>query len=452
MFKQIIESIGAKLGKIGKKSDLSDEAYDLETKMDSGDASSNVDNNDVRQKQIKILAIVLGGIIVGLVGLTYFVQKKVAAPEVATRPENLKIDLADKVVDGEKMWRNHYEDELKRTSDELNERLKKAEEMAKQSRDELIAGTRKEIEVLKEQLKMARAELAGASGSLQDVAAREQERISSAPPHLEPNLDIEDFESEIELDIPKSAKDYVPEGTYFNGYLMGGLVVSTALNTPSDNAAPVNIRLKGRGNLADENKTDISKCRIMGSAYGDLSSERAVIRLEKLICEENGMYITSDIVGDVHGPDGFNGIKGEVIAISSKHIKNAMIGGVLSGLGNSVKGQDAINITTSGMISTPQKGFKDMAKEGILSGVSNAGEKIADYYLRQAEAMSPVLTIPGGVRVNAQITKGFFMGEVGTHKRVAAERSKDKVARPKKASMQSNKQIQIQDGSDDDWK
>jgi len=38
--------------------------------------------------------------------------------------------------------------------------------------------------------------------------------------------------------------------------------------------------------------------------------------------------------------------------------------------------------------------------------------------LRQVEAMSPVLTIPSGVRVNAQITKGFFVGEVNTHQKI----------------------------------
>lgn len=34
-----------------------------------------------------------------------------------------------------------------------------------------------------------------------------------------------------------------------------------------------------------------------------------------------------------------------------------------------------------------------MLTQGALTGNSNAGDKLADYYLRQAEAMSPVLTI-----------------------------------------------------------
>jgi hypothetical protein len=124
----------------------------------------------------------------------------------------------------------------------------------------------------------------------------------------------------------------------------------------------------------------------------------------------------------VHGPDGFNGIKGTVVSTGSKHIKNAMIGGLISGVTSSAKGQEGMNITAGGLISTQSMGFKDVAKQGVLSGASNAGDKIADYYLRQAESMSPVLTIPGGVRINAHITKGFFVGEVGTHKRIKQDR------------------------------
>ena len=37
--------------------------------------------------------------------------------------------------------------------------------------------------------------------------------------------------------------------------------------------------------------------------------------------------------------------------------------------------------------------------------------------------MSPILTVPSGARINAQITKGFFVGEVSTHRKIKAARS-----------------------------
>ena len=78
----------------------------------------------------------------------------------------------------------------------------------------------------------------------------------------------------------------------------------------------------------------------------------------------------------------------------------------------------------SGIITSPQKSVGDLLTSGAQQGATSAAEKVADYYLRQAEAMSPVLTVPSGVRVNAQITQGFFVGEVSTHKRLNLYRLK----------------------------
>ncbi|KAI9912915.1 hypothetical protein PsorP6_006356 [Peronosclerospora sorghi] len=99
-------------------------------------------------------------------------------------------------------------------------------------------------------------------------------------------------------------------------------------------------------------------------------------------------------------------------------IPNPAIGGLISGITSSAKGQDGSSMSASGVISTKEKGAKSLLSDGALTGASNAGDKIADYYLRQAEAMSPVLTVPSGVRVNAQITKGFFVGEMSTHRKI----------------------------------
>lgn len=382
----------------------------------------NSNNNRVivkRQKIIFWLGIVI--LLTIVIGLLIYIQEKGKGNERRKNgipKEITKIELPDNTIDTEKRWREHFESIMAVQKQETEARLKSMEEV--QSRLEAAANKmiEQELRDTKEKLKAAREELINASLDLQRVAKEEEERVNANPPHEESRLSVREFEKEIEFDRQKSAENYIPEGTYFTGHLLGGIVVSTALNTPDENATPVSIRLVGRGNLNSLNKTNIKNCRITGSAYGDLSSERAVIRLEKLICEKDGLYQTSRIAGQIFGPDGYNGIKGTVVSTSSKHIKNAMLGGFISGLSASGKGQDVSLLTGSGLVSTNKRGMKDMLGQGALQGVSNAGEKISDYYLRQAEAMSPVLTIPPGVRVNAQITKGFFIGEISTHQKI----------------------------------
>ena len=141
-----------------------------------------------------------------------------------------------------------------------------------------------------------------------------------------------------------------------------------------------------------------------------------------MVCQDKGMIITSHVAGNVVGPDGANGIKGTVVSTGSKHIKNAMLGGLISGFSNSAKGQEGGVVSGAGIVSTKGMGFKDMAKSGALTGAGNAGEKLADHFLKYAESMSPVLTIPGGTRVNVVIREGFFVGQVNTHRKIARKR------------------------------
>ena len=74
----------------------------------------------------------------------------------------------------------------------------------------------------------------------------------------------------------------------------------------------------------------MKQCRLLASAYGDISSERAIVRAEELVCEdkEAGLVISTKVSGVIYGDDGTNGIRGSVVSMSDKHLKNAVIGGV----------------------------------------------------------------------------------------------------------------------------
>jgi len=400
--------------------------------------SSNSDNNQganntsIRMQQFKTL--IAGLLIISFIigSVTLFVKNKAhdKNPNLKNDKPVLTVELADKNLDPEKHWRNYFEEKQDQTLKDIDKRiqeLSKAQDEKLEKTNSLIA---QELSDTKEKLEMAQAELSSASLDMQRFNSKQSDH-KQTPNYQGVELEEQAYESGVELDIPKSAKNYIPEGTYFTGHLLGGIAVSTGLNTPDENATPVAIKLIGRfergnketTNLSHLNNLKLENCRIMGSSYGDISSERAIIRLEKLICEQDGAYITSKVAGQIFGSDGLNGIKGTVIATNTKHIKNAAIGGLISGISSSAKGQDGSSMSASGVIATKAKGAKSLLGDGALSGASNAGDKIADYYLRQAESLSPILTVPSGVRVNAQITKGFFVGEISTHSKIKKARA-----------------------------
>ena len=403
-----------------------------ETAGESVEANNNANNRSIRFQQFKTL--IAGLLVVSIIAgsVTLFIRSKTEPKDAAQAQDKavLTVELADKNLDPEKHWRNYFEEKQEQSVKDIDKRLNDLSKTQEENLEKANSRIERELFETQEKLKMAREELASASLDIRRVA-KESNQKAQTPIYQGVELEEQDYISDIELDTPKSAKNYIPEGTYFTGHLLGGIAVSTGLNTPDENATPVAIKLIARfdqgnketTNLSPLNKLKLENCRIMGSSYGDLSSERAIIRLEKLICEQDGAYITSKIAGQIFGSDGLNGIKGTIIATSSKHIKNAAIGGLISGISSSAKGQDGSTMGASGLIQTKAKGAKSLLSDGVLSGASNAGDKIADYYLRQAEAMSPILTVPSGVRINAQITKGFFVGETSTHSKIKNARA-----------------------------
>jgi conjugal transfer pilus assembly protein TraB len=100
-----------------------------------------------------------------------------------------------------------------------------------------------------------------------------------------------------------------------------------------------------------------------------------------------------------------------------------MIGGMISGFASSAKGQDQMIISSFGTASTKKKGMGDMLQEGGFAGASNAAEKIADYYIKQAESMSPVLLVSGGTKVDIVFTKGVYLGALDVQEKL--EKSRD---------------------------
>lgn len=391
--------------------------------------SDNESNDKLKNKQSNILLVIAGGVLITLLcAINYLQNKTTKKAEKGEQEINSKLEIASQSLDTDKMWRNHFEDNLRKNKQVFEERINKIDSDFQEQKQEIEGNTKEEISALKTELKLAKDELRSAAIELGRVSSLLLTQDKPENIEDEGKISVTNVEKQAEYDRPKDANLYIPETSYVSGVLVGGIAVSTGINAPDENTTPVVIRLIGRGNLPRGFKTNISNCRILGSSYGDLSSERAIIRAEKMVCidKKTNLVTTSNIAGTVHGSDGMNGIKGQVTATSSKHIKNAMIGGIISGLSQSAKGQEGMQITSAGALSTAKKGVKQMAGEGILSGTSNAAEKISDYYLRLAESMSPILTIPGGARVDVVFLKGFYIGELGTHKKILQERKINK--------------------------
>jgi conjugal transfer pilus assembly protein TraB len=194
------------------------------------------------------------------------------------------------------------------------------------------------------------------------------------------------------------------------GVLLGSLTVSAGIGS-SSNPQPVTIQITDLGNLPNEvNGISLKGARLIGAAYGELSSESVVIRLERLVKldERHGAGIDIPIKGYVAGENGDSRIRGVVYDRAGAVLRSVAVAGFFSGMGDFLHTNNSSAVTfepNSGLAQfSPQKGSK-MLEQGASKGIGNAMEKYADFYIKRAEQLQPVIKIDGGRRVTAVFTE-----------------------------------------------
>lgn len=336
------------------------------------------------------------------------------------KTENIKVEFPSEKIDPEKMWRNYFEDKLIENRDQADNQIYDTQKIFKEDFQNLKSENQNKIDNLRSDFSEAYSNL---NNKIEDIILLHKKEMEETQSDLNlPNISISNIKDGSEIaNSPYDRKNYIPETSYVTGILVGGIAVSTSVGSASA-PVPVLIRITDRGNLPVNFDVNLTDCRILGSSYGDLSSERAVIRAESLVCNQREEVIVTKIAGIIYGDDGMNGIKGRVIDMSSKHLKNAALGSMISAFGNTIKNEADTTISPFGSIMSKRRTTSQNIRENSLKGVGNAAEKIADYYIKQAENMSPILQIPGGTKVDVVFTKGVYFGSLDVIDQINSEK------------------------------
>ena len=94
-------------------------------------------------------------------------------------------------------------------------------------------------------------------------------------------------------------------------------------------------------------------------------------------------------------------------------MRNAMMGGFLGGVGDFLsQSRSAVTFSPiAGLAQTNPMGVGDMLKHGAGKGVGNALDKYADFYIKRAEQVQPVLQVAAGRKVDMVFTEGVSIGD-----------------------------------------
>lgn len=204
----------------------------------------------------------------------------------------------------------------------------------------------------------------------------------------------------------KGTLDILPTGSIIKATLVNGMDAPT-MSQAKDNPLITLMIVRDLAKLPNKYKYDLRECFILGEGYGDLSAERVYIRTNNLSCiAEDGEHIDFEIKGYAAGEDGKIGIRGEVVSKQGAVLARAIVAGFVDGVGKAFSQVgNTVQVTPYGTTtSNTDISSSELAKKGMYSGLSAGSSKLADFYLKLADQVYPVIEIAAGRDVDVVIS------------------------------------------------
>ncbi len=338
--------------------------------------------------------------------------------------KSVTIKATENLVSDDEMWRASLENRIKDQKSSLDKRLSDANsELQSQiqdiQKDITSSDERGRINELSTKIDILTNEIANLKGANDPI-----QKTSEISQYI---LALENAKNSKDYKPIKTVENYIPAGSFAKAVLLSGIDASTSLTAAND-PDPVLIRITDHGTLPRKFKSDLKDCHLICAAYGDLSSERVKIRLEKLSCTEiaTGEIIETEVAGFVTGEDGRQGIRGEVVSTEGRLLANSFIAGTLSGLSGAFTVKDRnVSIITDSMdnikkLTKPE--WQDTMRESFAKGGASSMDMLSKYYIERAESLQPIIQIGAGRKVDVIFTEGAYFGTSEMKKALSKKR------------------------------
>jgi len=205
---------------------------------------------------------------------------------------------------------------------------------------------------------------------------------------------------------------YLPPGSILTVTLLNGIDAPTGQAAQRE-PQPVLVRVAKEAIMPNDFHADLRECFLLLGVYGRMDTERAYGRGETLSCIRNdGKVIETKAEGYWVGEDGKVGLRGRLVTKDGALIARAASAGFMQAFAQAFGGTPVPVIATgtpSGDVQYQDNISSDAAKYAAFRGTSTAFGKIADYYLKLADQVTPVLETDITRQVNFILTSGLAL-------------------------------------------
>lgn len=215
-------------------------------------------------------------------------------------------------------------------------------------------------------------------------------------------------------DKKKKSEMLIPMGSIITGRLINGLDAPTSQGARKD-PFPVVLRVKKEVLLPNYYTADLNECHIILSGYGDLSTERVMLRTEGISCVTNDGYaIEAKAEGYAAGSDGKAGVRGRLVSKQGQMIANSMLAASIGGFASAFGSVPIPIVNTQPGSNTEQVDYASQLSSaaisnGMIKGAQAGLERVADFFLDMADAMYPVLELDADREIDIILVRGVSL-------------------------------------------
>ena len=204
--------------------------------------------------------------------------------------------------------------------------------------------------------------------------------------------------------------NYLPPNSIAKATVVVGVDATTNTRSQSD-PLPVLLRITGPArSVYGEGKllaTRVQGCMVNGAAYGDLSSEKVYVKLQRMTCAQpGGRFAVSEVKGFI-AFGGKVGVRGRVVSREGSLTTQAFLAGLVSSAGSAINGSFNQPFLTDGGRENPDAG--EIGLRALGGGAEQAGTTVSEYLIERAEQYQPVIEMPTGAHVEVVFLDGTFI-------------------------------------------
>jgi hypothetical protein len=196
---------------------------------------------------------------------------------------------------------------------------------------------------------------------------------------------------------------YLPLGSFCKGTLLTGVYAAADQNNP----LPVLIVLDEAFYGPNKTRIPLKGAFVLGKAYGDLVSERALIQIVAIssVLPDDITFEKEQNLGYVTDAQGELGIRGQVIRNTGKQLAVSFMSGFMAGGSQALADEEVMTTVTDE--GNPVKNVTgDATKHALFSGLAQSAGQLSDYYAKQSENLIPAIHVKNGQGVYFIVQKG----------------------------------------------